>query len=133
VLLVFGNPAIHSVKNAMFFFSRSDGGRHAIWGKLDGACLVRAVHKKTRYQEAITRQKLILSGSASRRYSVGLTTFYSFPTVKPAGARSLTVITLYFAPLLFLMEIEKKEKNQICSCLEIRCAKKSWTIPRTEP
>jgi hypothetical protein len=80
VLLVFGNPATQSVKNGMFFFSRTDGGRHSLWGKLAKAGLVYPIRKESRNEEAACRREMILQGASSEKYLVGLTTFYSFPT-----------------------------------------------------
>jgi len=80
VLLVLGNPAINSVRNGMFFFSKTNGARHGFWGKLAKAGLVQSVRRKTRAEEALLRRDMILHGSASDHYALGLTTFYSFPT-----------------------------------------------------
>jgi hypothetical protein len=86
VLLVFGNPATHSIKNGMFFFSREGLKRHSMWGKLAKAGLVkefRSEHAdlgKARLAEAEERRRMILSGTGSGEYLVGMTTFYSFPT-----------------------------------------------------
>ena len=51
VLLVLGNPAIHSVKMGMFFYSKGNGSRHQIGGKLAKAGVVKAVPKTTRKKE----------------------------------------------------------------------------------
>jgi len=83
VLLVLGNPATHSVKNGMFFYSKANGDRHPFWGKMDKAGLVNAVPKTTRDEEANLRREMILNGTSSDEYLVGLTTFYSFPTPGP--------------------------------------------------
>ena len=86
VLLVFGNPAIHSVKNGMFYFSRADLKRHSMWGKLSKACLIHEFKSKktdsleARMEEAIKHKDMIHTGKSSDRYLVGFTTFYSFPT-----------------------------------------------------
>jgi len=80
VLLVLGNPSIMSVKHGMLFYSRRDGGRHGFWGKLARSRLVAPVIEDTRYREAQNRRLQLLENSASPEYSVGLTTFYSFPT-----------------------------------------------------
>ncbi len=80
VLLVLGNPAIHSVKNGMFFYSKVGGSKHQFWGKLAKAGVVKALPKTTREEEANSRRDMILNGTNSEKYLVGLTTFYSFPT-----------------------------------------------------
>ena len=41
VLIVFGNPAIHSIKNGMFFFSKSNKQRHSMSGRW-GRCFFAA-------------------------------------------------------------------------------------------
>lgn len=115
VLLVMGNPAIHSVKNGMFFFSRADGGRHGFWGKLAKAGLVRTVPKTTRHGEALLRRKMILDGGASEKYLVGLTTFYSFPTPGPVKAHynGVAGVEKLFEPIL--EQLSKMEKERILS------------------
>lgn len=80
VLLVLGNPSIMSVKHGMIFYSRRDGGRHGFWGKLARAKLVAPVDEETRCREAEARRARLLDDSASPTYSIGLTTFYSFPS-----------------------------------------------------
>ncbi len=80
VLLVLGNPAINSVRNGMFFFSKNNGDRHGFWGKLAKAGLMQGIRQETRHQEAVLRRNMILNESASKHYTLGLTTFYSFPT-----------------------------------------------------
>jgi hypothetical protein len=86
VLIVFGNPAVHSIKNKMFFFSRANNRRHGMWGKLEKANLIKRVRINddnlilARAGEAEERKKMILSGQASEKYCLGLTIFYSFPT-----------------------------------------------------
>lgn len=91
VLLVFGNPATHSVRHGMFYFSKAGDKfhRHGLWGKLVKAGLVSEVKSNikdnylARKKEASARKAKILSGDSSRHFLVGLTTFYSLPT--PAG------------------------------------------------
>lgn len=80
VLLVLGNPSIISVKNGMFFYSRRDGGRHGFWGKLVRAGLVKPVTEDTRYREAENRRNRLINDDSSPLYSIGITSFYSFPT-----------------------------------------------------
>jgi hypothetical protein len=87
VLLVYGNPSTQSVKNGMFFFSKSaEHHRHSMWGKLAKAKLVYDLKSKmsnsltARQEEANLRQLMMLSGTSSKKYLVGLTTFYSLPT-----------------------------------------------------
>lgn len=80
VLFVFGNPSIFSVKNGMFFFSRQDGGKHGFWGKLARAGLMEPIDLTSRKQEADKRRKHIIEDHASPDFSLGFTTFYSFPT-----------------------------------------------------
>ncbi len=80
VMLVLGNPSLLSVKNGMFFYSREDGGRHGFWGKLAKAGLVRSINKESRRQEAEERRNMLFDDRGSTSYTLGLTTFYSFPT-----------------------------------------------------
>jgi hypothetical protein len=115
VLLVIGNPAILSVKNGMFFYSRSNGTRHGFWRKLAKAGLVKTVRKETRHAEAIARRKMILEGTASDTYLIGLTTFYSFPTPgtdSSSHCGSAGVETL-FEP--FLKKMRQMESQRILS------------------
>ena len=80
VLLVLGNPSITSVINGMPFYSRRDGGRHGFWGKMERAHLVKPVVEDNRRREADNRRAQLLDDIASPHFSVGITSFYSFPT-----------------------------------------------------
>ena len=108
VLLVFGNPAIHSVKNGMFYFSRADSERHSMWGKLSKATLMQEFKSKkndslqARKEEAIKHKYMIHTGTSSDRYLVGFTTFFSFPTPVEKGFKFSNVagVERIFAPML---------------------------------
>jgi len=106
VLIVFGNPAIHSIKNKMFFFSRANNHRHGMWAKLEKANLIKRVRinnddfLKARKKEAEERKKLILSGRASEKYCLGLTTFYSFPTPVQGRFRDVQGVENLFNSIL---------------------------------
>lgn len=106
VLIVFGNPAIHSIKNQMFFFSRANSHRHGMWAKLEKAKLIKQVRindddlLKARKKEAQERKKLILSGQASEKYCLGLTTFYSFPTPVQGRFRDVQGVEKLFNSIL---------------------------------
>ena len=110
LLFVFGNPATHSIINGMFFFSRTDLGRHSMWGKLAKAGVIKQITSdnhnaiEARREEAEKRKKMILNSKASSRYSIGLTTFYSFPTPAEGGVRKVEDL---FAPILG--KLEKQE------------------------
>jgi hypothetical protein len=88
VLMVFGNPATHSIKHGMFFFSDGRMWRHKMWRKLHDARLIELISYSKekmvmfdqRKKEAEERKRLIISGVTSDKDIVGLTTFYSFPT-----------------------------------------------------
>ena len=119
VLLVFGNPAIHSVKNGMFYFSRADSKRHSMWGKLSKATFVQEFKSKkkdllkARKEEAIKHKHMIHTGTSSDRYLVGFTTFYSFPTPVEKGFKFSNVAGAerIFAPML--ETIVRKEIKRI--------------------
>ena len=93
VLLVFGNPAVHSVTNGMFFFSRTNGYRHQLWGKLARAGLIQRYdsgkkkHSDKRNDEAEHHRDAILNGTCSEDYLLGLTTFFSLPTWSNDGVK----------------------------------------------
>jgi hypothetical protein len=103
LLFVFGNPAIHSVTNGMFFFSNKVGDRHNMWGKLDIADVVAKVKSKNpisvdaRMEEAKERKMMLQEGNKSMQYLVGLTTFYSFPTSIDGGVNEVERL---FAPII---------------------------------
>ena len=108
VLLVYGNPSTQSVKNGMFFFSKSaEHHRHAMWGKLAKAKLVYDLKSKisnlltARQEEANLRQLMMLSGTSSKKYLVGMTTFYSMPT--PASGHKFSGVAgleKLFSPII---------------------------------
>ncbi|MBT8362634.1 MAG: hypothetical protein KJO32_16920 [Deltaproteobacteria bacterium] len=115
VLLVLGNPAILSVKNGMFFYSKSNGTRHGFWKKLAKAGLVKIVRKETRQAEAVVRRKMILEGAASDTNLIGLTTFYSFPTpgADNANHSGAAGVETLFEP--FLRKMRQMESQRIVS------------------
>jgi len=115
VLLVIGNPAILSVKNGMFFYSKSNGTRHGFWKKLAKAGLVKTVRKETRHAEAMVRRKMIVEGTASDTYLTGLTTFYSFPTpgTDNASHSGAAGVETLFEP--FLKKLRQMESQRILS------------------
>jgi hypothetical protein len=106
VLMVFGNPAFHSIKNRMFFFSRAKNHRHGMWAKLEKANLIKRVRINdddlllARKQEAGERKNLILTGRASDKYCLGLTTFYSFPTPVRGRFRDVQGVERLFRRIL---------------------------------
>jgi hypothetical protein len=106
VLIVFGNPAIHSIKNEMFFFSRAKSHRHGMWAKLEKANLIKRIRINdddlflARDREAEERKKLILLGQASEKYCLGLTTFYSFPTPVQGRFRDVKGVEKLFNSIL---------------------------------
>lgn len=121
VLLVFGNPATHSVQNGMFFFSKGDCKRHSMWGKLSKAGLVKEFSSilsdqfSARQEEAMVRREMILNGLSSEKYLVGMTTFYSFPTPVENGfkySNALGVERLFRPIIGWLIE---KEAERILS------------------
>ena len=80
VMLVLGNPSIASVSSGMIFYARRDGGRHGFWTKLTRARLMTPVADDNRRRESDTRRVRLLDDDVSPHYSLGITTFYSFPT-----------------------------------------------------
>ncbi|NNK15057.1 MAG: hypothetical protein HKP52_12535 [Desulfofustis sp.] len=80
VLLVLGNPSISSVTSGMIFYARRDGGRHGFWTKLARAHLMTPVADDNRRRESDNRRTKLLDDDVSPHYSLGITTFYSFPT-----------------------------------------------------
>lgn len=94
VMIIAGNPATHSVAKGMFFYSKTATGKdqqdhkfikHHFWGKLEDAGLMPLIKKKTLEEAAKERKELILKGTTSDKYLLGLTTFYSFPTAAKKG------------------------------------------------
>jgi len=89
ILLVFGNPATHSIRHKMFLFSKNNYARHNMWKKLDDAQLIKNISYSNqkylskieqREKEAIEKKNTISNGDSSVNYLLGLTTFYSLPT-----------------------------------------------------
>jgi len=123
ILMVFGNPAIHSIKNGMFYFSSGHFRRHTMWSKLAEAGLMKTVECNSedmdllerRKLEADKRRKLILDGITSEKYIIGLTTFYSFPTpvIQKYKFSNVTGVKRLFHPII--SEINQMEFNRILS------------------
>ena len=106
--MVFGNPATISIKHGMFYFSNKGFSRHTMWSKLQEAGLIEAVNhddkniplRKRRKLEADERRKMILNGSSSDKYLLGLTTFYSFPTPVTGKYANVAGVTKLFGSIL---------------------------------
>lgn len=122
ILIVYGNPATHSVKHGMFFFSKGGDNfyRSGMWGKLANAALVSKLkscikdHYRCRQQEANVRKLMILTGKSSPDYRVGLTTFYSLPTPASGSHYSgVAGVEKLFNPVLD--KIAEAEVNRIQS------------------
>lgn len=58
ILMVFGNPATHSIKNGMFYFSSGDFNRHTMWSKLAEAGLMNMVDCNPKDMDLFERRKL---------------------------------------------------------------------------
>lgn len=128
ILMVFGNPAINSVDKGMFYFSKNpkegSGGnkivfaKHQMWSKLEKAGFIKNVDVndedsfKARKKEAEKRKKLILEGSTSNKYLVGLTTFYSFPTPVKGKYKNVAGVKRVFGKKL-LEEIQREEIKRL--------------------
>ncbi len=114
LLFVFGNPANHSIVHGMFFFSNKNGSRHRMWSKLGKADVIEQVKSKknipidARQEEASERKRIILNGYESRKYIVGMTTFYSFPTSADGGVKKVEEL---FFPIID--EIKQRETDRI--------------------
>lgn len=128
ILMVFGNPAINSVENGMFYFSKNPkedpGGdrkkfeKHQMWSKLEKAELTGNVDVndedslKARKKEAEERLKLILEGNTSNKYLIGLTTFYSFPTPVTGKYKNVAGVKKVFGQKL-LEDIQCEEIKRL--------------------
>lgn len=58
ILMVFGNPATHSIKNGMFYFSSGHFRRHTMWSKLQEAGLMKPVIQKYRFSNVAGVKRL---------------------------------------------------------------------------
>lgn len=108
VLIVVGNPATHSIKNGMFYYSQGKKKtKHKFWGKLEKAELLPKIPKTTRKDEAAKRKEIIKGGDGHKDYVIGLTTFYSLPT--PVGIDARGVERL-FKPSINIIQEEEYER-----------------------
>lgn len=128
ILMVFGNPAINSVKHGMFYFSKKPKlepsgnnfkyDRHQMWGKLKKAGLISNVNRncsdslQARQEEATIRRNLIHDGKTSDKYQLGLTTFYSFPTPVIGKYKNVVGVRRVFGEKL-LIKIQHEEIKRI--------------------
>ena len=128
ILMVFGNPAINSVKHGMFYFSKKpklnssgDGysfSKHQMWTKLEKADLIINVDDNSsdslvaRQKEAAVRRTLILDGKSSDNYLLGLTTFYSLPTPVIGKYKNVDGVKKVFGEEL-LLKIQAAEIKRI--------------------
>jgi hypothetical protein len=77
-----------------------------MWGKLQKANLIKPVRFSddnlflARKHEAEERKKLISAEQASEKYTLGMTTFYSFPTLVKSRFRDVQSVEKFFRPIL---------------------------------
>lgn len=113
VMIILGNPATHSVANGMFFYSMKDKRtktgekKHKFWGTLESAGLINETNSKDLKEAAMERKNQILGGTASDKYLLGLTTFYSFPTSANKGVGGVDDLFKDFLKELQKMEYER--------------------------
>jgi len=122
ILMVFGNPAIHSVEKGMFYFSKTpklnEYSKHQMWGKLEKAGLIKNVDAKDtkslekRKKEADARRELILKGKTCDQYLLGLNTFYSLPTPVTGYYKNVEGVKRVFGKTI-LPEIQEQEIKRI--------------------
>ena len=92
-----------------------------MWGKLEKANLIKRVRINddnlilARAGEAEERKKMILSGQASEKYCVGLTTFYSFPTPVQGRFRDVQGAEKFFGKQILENVIWPFETKRILS------------------
>ncbi len=86
LLLLFGNPARHSVRSGMFFASEGNGRDHRLWRALETAGIFSlgsgeqpAPPDEVR-QLSLRRKDAILNLSYSSPFRVGFAVFYSMPS-----------------------------------------------------
>ena len=122
ILIIFGNPATHSIKYGMFYYCTRNKRRHPMWSKFQVAGLVKEIElklskknsqRKKLETEALERKRQILDASISENFSLGLSTFYSFPTPCSDDSKYSNVIGVIklFRPII--KEINKMEIQRI--------------------
>jgi hypothetical protein len=83
LLLIFGNPASHSITSGMFFSPKKDGEENRFWGHLlgragiEGLSLEKGLSKSERNQMRMTR---LISGDYKSDFRVGLCVYVSMPS-----------------------------------------------------
>lgn len=93
LLLIFGNPAPHSVKSGMFFSYEGSGNEHRIWRVLNETGIVafdtEGIQKATNVNEY--KRDMLLSLNYSSNFRIGLAPFYSMAS--PASEEPWTGIS----------------------------------------
>ena len=81
LLLMLGNPAIHSIQSKMFFSFEKDRKRHRFWKMLDKVGIFPIISEKTSVDEQNEiRKRKILESDYDSPFQIGLTVFHSMPS-----------------------------------------------------
>lgn len=129
VLFVLGNPATHSIKGGMFYFSRGvNEKRHQFWGKLESAGLLQNFNCNDRKKESDKRKEVIIKGDCNDdRFILGFTTFYSFPTPVKGTFKNVAGVEKLFKPIICKIkeeEVKRIKKNAFSKNAILICTHK---------
>jgi len=126
LLLILGNPAIHSVKEGMFFSSEGDKKEHRFWKNI----LAKAGVLELSYDSNLSvtklnelRKKQLLDLDYKSPFRIGLCIFISMPSA-PSGPWSGIAGVQKLIGAQAMKELEKEESRRI-----IECAKK-FLLPK---
>lgn len=119
VLFVFGNPAIHSIKNGMFFSSEGKNGReHRFWKSILPKAGVEGLNfngEEDERNKQRLRALLDLNYKASIR--IGLCVFISFPSAASGEYSGIQGVKKLFGSKA-IAELLKHEKERVLSVIK---------------
>lgn len=118
VLFVFGNPAIHSINNGMFFSSEGkNGGEHRFWKSiLPNAGIVGLNFKGEEGERNKRRLKALLQLSYESPIRIGLCVFISFPSAASKEWSGIQGVKKLFGRKA-MSELVKHEKERVLSVI----------------
>jgi hypothetical protein len=120
LLLVFGNPASHSVKEGMFFSFEGDKKEHRFWKHiLQPAGILDLPYDKKLSVSALNkhRKNQLLNLDYKSGFRIGLSVFISIPSA-PSGPWSGIAGVQKLIGAKAMRELEKEESRRVIECAQ---------------
>ena len=120
LLLVFGNPASHSVKSGMFFSFKGNGKENSFWKHiLRPSCILDLSFDQTKSIEELNKQRreFLLNLNYDSPFRIGLCVFISMPSA-PGGKWGGIAGVQKLIGVRALRRLEQAETERVLGCVK---------------